>query len=80
MDRENIIKGIRECDLNGGLFGSCPYINVIALLKRHEAKTPIEYEHNGYWIFICPMCGSHKEDLSREWNYCPFCGQAVKWE
>ena len=53
--------------------------DTLALLKDHEAKTPVECEHNGYWHYTCPTCGNH-EELFREWNYCPFCGQAVKWE
>ena len=53
--------------------------NAIAMLKEHEAKTPVECEHNGYWYYTCPTCGNH-EELFREWNYCPFCGQEVKWE
>lgn len=51
----------------------------VYLLKEQEAKTPVECEHNGYWYYTCPTCGNH-EELFREWNYCPFCGQAVKWE
>lgn len=51
----------------------------LVLPKEREAKTPIEYEHNGYWYYICPTCEKH-EELFREWNYCPFCGQKVKWE
>jgi len=54
--------------------------DAIALLKEQEAKTPVEYEHNGYWYNICPTCGNHDEELLRQWNYCPFCGQKVKWE
>ena len=54
--------------------------DAITLLKEQEAKTPVEYEHNGYWYYICPTCGNHDEELLRQWNYCPFCGQAVKWE
>ena len=37
MDREKVIKGIQECDLNGGLIGNCPYKGILALLKEQEA-------------------------------------------
>ena len=37
-DREKVIKGIQECDLNGGLIGNCPYKGILALLKEQEAK------------------------------------------
>lgn len=54
-------------------------LDALALLKEQEAKTPVEREDEGYWYYACPTCGNH-EELFREWNYCPFCGQAVKWE
>ena len=53
---------------------------ILALLKEQEAKSPVIREKNGYWDHVCPTCGSHDEELFHEWNYCPFCGQAVKWE
>ena len=34
MDRERVINGIQECDLNGGLIGNCPYKGILALLKE----------------------------------------------
>ncbi len=36
-DREKVIKGIQECDLNGGLIGNCPYKEIVLLLKEQEA-------------------------------------------
>jgi len=38
MDRERVINGIQECDLNGGLIGNCPYKGILALLKEQEAR------------------------------------------
>lgn len=38
MDREKVIKGIQECDLNGGLIGNCPYKGILSLLKEQEAE------------------------------------------
>ena len=35
-DREKVIKGIQECDLNGGLIGNCPYKGILAMLKEQE--------------------------------------------
>ena len=36
-DREKVIKGLQECDLNGGMVGNCPYKDAIfALLKEQE--------------------------------------------
>jgi len=37
-DREKVIKGIQECDLNGGLIGNCPFKGILALLKEQEKK------------------------------------------
>ena len=40
MDMETIVKGIQECDLNGGLIGNCPYKGILAMLKEdcHNCK------------------------------------------
>lgn len=54
--------------------------NVLALLKEQEAKSPVVCKKNSCWIHVCPTCGSHDEELFREWSHCPYCGQAVKWE
>jgi hypothetical protein len=35
-DVEKVIKGIQECDLNGGLIGNCPYKGILAMLKEQE--------------------------------------------
>ena len=43
-DREKVIKGIEECDLNGGLIGNCPYKGILALLKEQEARIQ-KYEY-----------------------------------
>ena len=32
-DLEKLIKGIQECDLNGGLIGNCPYKAILSFLK-----------------------------------------------
>ena len=58
-DREKIIKGIQECDLNGGLIGNCPYKGILLLLKEQEAKAKWvycedEYGQDGY---KCSECG-----------------------
>jgi len=43
-DREKVIKGIQECDLNGGLIGNCPYKAILLLLKEQEARIK-KYEY-----------------------------------
>lgn len=79
----------KVCIFKSGI--ECPYFHdedcrkavfddAISILKEQEAKSPVICEKNGYWDYVCPTCGSRDEELFREWNYCPFCGQAVKWE
>jgi len=59
--------------LNNKRDDNCP-------LKEQEAKSPVVRKKNGYWDYVCPTCESRDEELFREWNYCPYCGQAVKWK
>lgn len=62
-------------------------MDVLNLLKKQEAK-PIVYKENrmtGLPVAICPNCGRfarqfHTEHPGEETNFCPWCGQAVKWE
>ena len=62
------------------------YTEAIALLKAHEAKR-VSVVHNGFTglpVTHCPKC--HRpidmffgaQGVST--NFCPWCGQAVKWE
>lgn len=37
IDKEKVINGLKECDLNGGLIGNCPYKDeILSLLKELE--------------------------------------------
>lgn len=57
------------------------------LLKRHEEK-PIAHKENrmtGLPVAICPECSRferqfHMECPGDETRFCPWCGQAVKWD
>lgn len=51
MDRERVINGIQECDLNGGLIGNCPYKGILALLKEQEARVMTTDEVRT-WVMI----------------------------
>ena len=75
-DREKVIKGIQECDLNGGLIGNCPYKGILALLKEQEAVEPNPV-HNSLRWFACGKCDC---SITIEDRFCPRCGQTVKWE
>ena len=74
MDRETIVKGIQECDLNGGLIGNCPYKGILTLLKEQEAVEPMTDNEGGYW------CKSCYEDIVWHQKYCSNCGKKVKWD
>lgn len=47
IDREKVIKGLQECDLNGGRVGNCPYKDALLdLLKEQEkyiSRISVEY-------------------------------------
>ena len=38
MNRDELIKGIQECNLNGGLNGNCPYKGILVILKEQEKE------------------------------------------
>ena len=59
MDREQVIKGIQECDLNGGLIGNCPYKGILAMLKDEEQPQ----------IIRCKDC-KHGEPCNNGEYYC----------
>lgn len=56
------------------------------LLKEQESK-PIAYTDNPYTglpVAHCPKCGKFARQFhastDEETHFCPWCGQAVKWE
>jgi hypothetical protein len=61
---------------------------VLALLKKQEATMVIESEnmYTGLPITHCPKCGKlldrylYGRRQEGEINFCPYCGQEVKWE
>lgn len=95
IDREKIIKGIHQhCE--GSMFdrcGECPYYEIDhepfacrdmllndlnELLKEREAVKPVNVRWEmGINGGNCPKCMNW---VQRTYSYCPFCGQAVKWE
>ena len=78
-DREKVIKGIQECNLNGGLIGNCPYKGILALLKEQEAVEPeVEVMNEIDRLYKCPKC--QKCFFYEKQKYCDRCGQAVKWD
>lgn len=86
IDREKVIKGLKQhrearlysCD-------NCPYTNdtdcqsklcsdAVALLKEQE---PVKPDYSPYYQeWYCGNCGKM---IPRAYNYCNYCGKAVKW-
>ena len=95
-DREKVINGLECCceHIEGMNCDHCPYdeeqieigqinqctsalaYDALALLKEQEAVEP---KHNPLspTDWFCGKCGMC---ISRFHDYCPSCGQAVKWE
>ena len=61
--------------------------DALKLLKEQEAK-PIAYTDNPYTglpVARCPNCGKFARQFDmaipdEETHFCPWCGQAVKWD
>lgn len=57
---------------------------ILALLKKQEPKSMIEVEDDDdlyAWspedvCYYCPEC---EKEISYDYNFCPYCGQAVKF-
>ena len=91
-DREKVMTWLEICGKNNDCSGCCPYsengfgeygrcreslmADAYELLKEQEAVEP---KHNPLspTDWFCGKCGMC---ISRFHDYCPSCGQAVKWE
>jgi len=89
MDREKVIKGLENCK-EGGSCDGCQYdinsskcifllhADALALLKEHDPVKPVNVRWEmGINGGNCPKCMNW---VQRSYNYCPFCGKAVKWD
>lgn len=56
LGREEVIKGIQECDLNGGRIGNCPYKGILLLLKEQPE------------IVQCKDCKMENEKVTIEFH------------
>lgn len=92
-DREKVVKGLetciknidRECPIDCPYYERCakyegcvvfqPVLrDALELLKKQEAVKPkIDAFRHPY----CPKC---KVLVYETWEFCPHCGQSVKWE
>ena len=94
-DREKRIKGLKTIKqfFGYGLPSTAEMFDsyydtlndAIALLKEQEPKA-IEYHDNPYTglpVAHCPNCKMYARQfhssVEEETHYCPWCGQAVKW-
>lgn len=91
MDREKVINGLREMscratwkDIDRIRHKFQPIINdAIALLKEQEAK---KVKVDMYGNFYCPWCSTDTTiemgimKLHIGTDYCPYCGNKVRWE
>ena len=89
IDREKVLTLLEICGKNRDCSDCCPYgraseelcrenlmADALALLKEQEAVKP---KHNTLspTSWFCGKCGMC---ISRFHDYCPSCGQAVKWD
>lgn len=93
MDREKVIKGLEVCFDSSKECNGCPYIatpyckttlrnDVTALLKEQEAIEPRNTYSTTPSGKVIPhsFCGKCNKEIYVIYVFCPFCGQAVKWE
>lgn len=79
-DNETVLKEIKTDRVNWSIWGYSGQAKAKPILIEQEAKRPVVRKKNGYWDYVCPICGSRDEELFREWKYCPYCGSEVKWK
>ena len=88
-DREKVIKGLECLITNEVPCDGCPYNegenssclrnianDALELLKEQEPVAPKKQEETRIWT-VCGNCSQH---LISKWTYCPYCGQAVRWD
>lgn len=90
MNAEEQIFAYKELRNNGQAFFVDNYEDADRIIKALEKQIPKEphYDGDGYapdgsfvWDeWLCPKCNSRFEVDYDEYDYCPNCGQAIKWE
>lgn len=88
IDKEKVIKGLETCYCPPSKCEDCPYhdlsdeqscsdvlcLDALALLKGQEAVKP---KIDAFGLPYCPKC---KTLVYNTWEFCPHCGQELKWE
>ena len=53
-------------------------IDIKELVEKATHKKPkLNNKYNDQGLYLCPKCNN---DLEYDFDYCPNCGQAIKWE
>lgn len=92
MDMEKVIKGLEICYCPPAKCEDCPYhdlpdeqscndtlcLDALSLLKKQEPLEPITDGNEHIHVFRCRKCNRILQ-RNNEMDYCPKCGQAVKW-
>lgn len=89
MKIEQQIFAYKELRSNGQAFFIDNYEDADRIIEVLEKQIPKEpyFEGDGYYdsslvydTWRCPNCDSKYEIEFEEHEYCPHCGQAIKWE
>ena len=91
-NRDHVVRDLRYLKSYGKVSNNQTIYEIaesaLELLKEQEATMVIESEnmYTGLPITHCPKCGIsldrylYGRQHEGQINYCPMCGQAVKWE
>ena len=79
-DREKILNGLLDfvADLSPFAGNHGDWMKVHAAIQELEPIKPFKYDYMVYPIRY--TCGNCRKAVYREYNYCPNCGKAVKWD
>lgn len=71
---------VNECE--EGLLAGVAHLadNALSLIKEQEPMPCGKKIKAGDVILDFYECGYCKNAIRKPWQYCPFCGKAVKWE
>lgn len=88
MNAEEQIFAYKELRNNGQAFFIDNYEDADRIIEALEKQIPKKWEYeeiNDCDIYACPCCNEYwylegMNPTQSEYNYCPNCGQALKWE
>ena len=88
MDREKVISEfedfVKSFSKRDDTYYKGLFISVLALLKERDSVKPIAKEDDTHECICGAVVGWDELDASgivqTRFNYCPYCGRAVKWD